>query len=1632
MHWTRLDQRWQARGDALEGQALEAGITYQLSHWKVPGESSLPIRVVTREGFPLRSYTPGFELAATSITLHESNGYGNFSRLMGGNSPQHPSHESVHFVVGRDGNAYLVVPIDRVAWHAGDWSMHSIGVEIDSIGPLHERDEDGVLYSAFGDTDEYCSKGDTDQFVRESFHGTDYWAAWTDAQYDCTARLLKAICHRAKIARYIQDEHSRFTPLNRLSQELQLKFRGITSHYQVDPSHGADIGPTIDWRRLVDSAGLIEGDCFHTPPYADEETAHPAQKPFRATSSAVQLRAVHGDFKLAGDYVAGRGFVDRDLNGLLQHYCEEDNLEPTHTDWTGLPAWLASWQNELPKREWNAEAQGRARLVEAYLRAHFRAECKAKGLDYALAADELFATAAVPERDAELDLERTPGFGAARRALSRSLGSHGWLLDGDRDWTPPQDETRPLRPAKLMPGDAITFAAPEGLRAGRIGTVLFADGESGDEGMVWLAATEPASQSIKIERFNLEETPENFSPLELEADIPREAWRAGEESPKPGGAWVIEILRTSAVQRPKVDRMTDAERSHFALMQGELEVTPGTVLSTAAKLRAGEPLIADHKIRFDVRELAGAKNPYPLREPPLAGTERKRLGPPIPVAAHSVRLTVGEKPGRLAFRIVRPAPKSPAAQPATSVNGPYAEDERDAFIQIVLSALGAPYLPNSTDPAAGLDGVALVAMGLRQIGILPAADAGPALTASGLSGMFSFLGGTLDAVPDGLVPGDLAWFGAPSRDLPAQQHPMVYLGNGKGLGPVPDGGPRGSAVQILALDEVAEQFAGWTHIDDLGTAHTEPGAFELPAESTATIGAALLPASAASRYQALKNIAKDKKSTWFNEQNQVNLIGIKNLHGRVLILPAEDGWNDTVFAAWLDERGHQCCLEMRAALNPGTDKNHAETWTLLEGGYQFHIAQGDGIDTQTLQPGGEIRGFFDENSAGVLGVADRKTEGDKLVSKGDYTKVPIQLAPGSMGSIARPTKGTQLIWGGHGAGSPWGQLSQLIEKSGAPVSYLLLSAAELAQRTQATMGAPGAMPISGTDKKLQSSDQQGPLQIDPKPNPNAPGLHHASGPSGRGRLFDAGLNVSYQGEAMRLWAHPRAANSGPRPLIIYLHDINPNSDQHPALSAEVGKANLPWMHMGKLAQRLIEQGKVTPLAIAAPTNAAAAPWGTVDFQDVLNLAENKFKESGVEIDPTQIAVVGHGGAAGYELRGMLKLAAEHAQIGDAKLKIFGLADARITAGVGDAIREGLAGNEVTAVYSLHRAVGGWAGAEHFESGGTEGFAKALGASESNTTHVVGDEEFSSIGSYWDNGDERPTRVSIQVNASMGNLIPRWRKAGAYGAGDLGSHANTVARWTAWALPRFFAQTATDKTLLALDHEHQPQAGLNAPEVPANEFNVPPAAKPWVNPAGSIPPKALDGFEFAPATGLFYPLRAEKLPAGRGVYYVGNDDASYGPSGKGGAGGAWFLANRGREGRKLTGVEVGIGALNAMVVAAEAGTIVDFVKLHEDAWNLILQTDSGTALVYGELDKGSLEDHGLKKGAHVAAGQPIGQLRKNQGEARLVFETYRNGTTGTIPYYPNATEGERLVQRENVRQKLLNPTLYLLALARAGR
>ena len=391
--------------------------------------------------------------------------------------------------------------------------------------------------------------------------------------------------------------------------------------------------------------------------------------------------------------------------------------------------------------------------------------------------------------------------------------------------------------------------------------------------------------------------------------------------------------------------------------------------------------------------------------------------------------------------------------------GPTHAGKRDEFIETALNLQGTPYRQGSTKVSdGGLDGPGLVSLCLRRIGLLE--DSAPALDGPSIFAKFPFHGGTPEVVPLEILPGDLAWFGKGDHDHDGQQHPMIYLGGDRVIGPVA-GGPEGGAVQVVAIDSVPEIFAGWTHLDELGvdTAHTDPHPGEKPAPSEKKLTAALLPSTPADRYHALKALVAKLGGRWDDGKEQINLVGVKNLVDRCLISHQPDDWNDSLFACFIDKDSAKCSLELRASLNPATDSNCAGSWQLEEGSWKFKLVDGEATSGKALQPDGTIEGFFDAlGSGGARG-------GDLMpTDEGDYTKVPIQLgaAPVDAG-LARPTKGTQLVWGGFAKASPWGHLIGLIAKSGASVNYTLVHAAGVAQN-QAVIHAA----IKGT-KPLEKS-----------------------------------------------------------------------------------------------------------------------------------------------------------------------------------------------------------------------------------------------------------------------------------------------------------------------------------------------------------------------------------------------------------------------------------------------------------------------------------------------------------------------------------------------------------------------------------
>lgn|GEM_PF-1919349 len=660
MNWKKVADRWEKRRLLQPGQELESGVTFAIEKWEIPGEEPLEVRVCSRKGVDMRHFSTPTENVKTSIVLHTTSGYGNFSTLMGG------EEASAHFMLGWDGNAYLLVPTEWTAWHATWWNPYSVGIEVDTIAALYKVGND--LCSEYRNkqgkhADVYCTLDDKDAYLEVKWAGhASYYATWPEAQYLGCARLVKAICHKHQIPRLVQPVPDRWKAFE--NPAARRKFKGICTHLNIDPTRREDIGPFIDWDKLIRYGDIAVGDCFSAPGYAPPSVATPK----------------------------------------------------------------------------NGSGTGK---------------------------------------------------------------------------------TRPLAP-----------------KAG------------------------PTRKSAK------------------------------------GGS-----------------------------VPAEPPAKPGP------------------------------------KKAPASTQEMELLPPPVQVDKNTVRLKVGKRPGRIAFSIQKPGEPVPTAPAPGDLPGPTQAGKRDQFIETALNLQGTPYKAFSTKVAdGGLDGPGLICLCLRRVGLLE--DSSPTLDGPTIFAKFPFLGGSQEVVPAGIVPGDLAWFGKGDHDNDGQQHPMIYLGGDRVLGPVA-GGPQGGAVQVVAIAAVPEKFSGWTHLDDLGTetVHAEPHPGEKPPPGE-KLTAALLPSAPADRYDALKALVARLKGNWDDAKGKINLVGVKDLADRCLISHKPDGWNDTLFACFLDDSGSKCSLELRSSLNPATDSSCAGTWQLDEGSWKFKLADGDGTSGKSLQPEGSIKGFLDRDGTG--------------------------------------------------------------------------------------------------------------------------------------------------------------------------------------------------------------------------------------------------------------------------------------------------------------------------------------------------------------------------------------------------------------------------------------------------------------------------------------------------------------------------------------------------------------------------------------------------------------------------------------------------------------------------------------------
>jgi len=120
-------------------------------------------------------------------------------------------------------------------------------------------------------------------------------------------------------------------------------------------------------------------------------------------------------------------------------------------------------------------------------------------------------------------------------------------------------------------------------------------------------------------------------------------------------------------------------------------------------------------------------------------------------------------------------------------------------------------------------------------------------------------------------------------------------------------------------------------------------------------------------------------------------------------------------------------------------------------------------------------------------------------------------------------------------------------------------------------------------------------------------------------------------------------------------------------------------------------------------------------------------------------------------------------------------------------------------------------------------------------------------------------------------------------------------------------------------------------------------------------------------------------------------------------------------RQHAGVDI-LAPRGAPVVAMEGGTIVAHQRFNGPlAHALLLQTDSGIVLLYGEVEPESWSELGVDIGSRVERGDAIARVGQNPGGSTMLhFETYRRGTSQNHRWYADGYPPP----------ELLDPTVYL--------
>ena len=683
-------------------------------------------------------------------------------------------------------------------------------------------------------------------------------------------------------------------------------------------------------------------------------------------------------------------------------------------------------------------------------------------------------------------------------------------------------------------------------------------------------------------------------------------------------------------------------------------------------------------------------------------------------------------------------------------------------------------------------------------------------------------------------------------------------------------------------------------------------------------------------------------------------------------------------------------------------------------------------------------------------AADQPKGDEGPITEGDYKKVAIQLAGAAAGNHPkRPTKGSQVAWGGGDPSSPWGHLIAQIEKGGGSVNYTFCHAATV-DKNLATVRAVVAPETAAETPADPPEGQEHHQPVAPDRPPDAfhkedpPKAVQQPGEKPSGAIFEKGQEFDYLGHKAAVWAHGSCMGDGKRPLFVYLHGINESlKENHPHLDPK-------HIHAGKMIGAQIEDGKVSPCVVAAPSDPSNRPWGksTWNLSSFVTEVVKQAKDNGVEIDLDRVTVTGHSGAGGYGHIGLDDVADQKGKFtvdgAEHTIKLFGLMDTQYTGSAGQHYGSAFKDSKVD-IYAVH------AGQAGYPDGyvGHRPFALGFGATDKvDSLPPGGIEEADDLWEMFTNSGKSPARISIKVQQSDAKVARRraaWGATGGYHShGSAVLHWDLVPLWTSWAPARFFPASQADKDAVAKwkglaaptpgkpkqespPANPKPATGGQTPPAPAGTkpatapetvitggtFVLPAAPPIWEPSSGPMTTPA----PFAdPTSAIYWPVRSQNVH-GRQIAHKGSDGKIF-------LQGRQFLANR-DSGRSHVGIDVW-GDYKDLVVAIENGTVKNSYHFYHGVDCLIVQCDSGVVINYGEVDPGSGAEFKWRVGSKIKAGQPIARVgRMTGGSSMLHFEIYPAGTTENRRHY--LKDGD-----SDLKARFFDPTQYLISLAKNGK